>query len=326
VNRQKNPRSGKISQESYGKCGLVLADIHGKVRMDLFMARGKMVVSGLPEHPNGNSQLPNKKIEAIIQGAKQEFLAHGFAATTMDNITAAAGVSKATVYSYFPDKETLFVALVDRSIQRQGNSVEDLFDPQIFQGEPQEVVEKIANTFLDLFNKSIGQTPELLDLLRLMIAESARFPMLAQSFVRKDQQFVNIFTYYLQAHPELGLTDPGAVARVFLGTLVHFMMVEHIFQAGEILPMQRQRLVNCLVELIIDRQKISADKYAAIKDKSARRKRSSNGTFEQEYDEPKHLRSIRVTDTAWENLDAMARKNNLTRTELIEKMARGMDF
>jgi AcrR family transcriptional regulator len=280
----------------------------------------------LPSLVSGGSKPPNKKIEAILKGAMQEFLTHGFAATTMDNITSVAGVSKATVYSYFPDKEALFIALMDHLIQRHGDILDQL-NPHLFQGEPAQVVVKIANIFLDRFSESVGDTPELLDLLRLAIAESGRFPHLAQHFIlSKDKQFVESFTQYLQAHPELGLTDPGATARVFLGTLVHFMLVEYIFQAKEILPMERQRLVNCLVSLITGQQKKDADKYAALKDKSSRRQRSSSGTFEQEYDEPKHLRSIRVTDTAWENLDAMAQKNNLTRTELIEKLARGISI
>jgi AcrR family transcriptional regulator len=283
-------------------------------------------VPPVPSSPSGVSKPPNKKIEAILKGAMQEFLTHGFAATTMDNITAVAGVSKATVYSYFPDKEALFIALMEHLIQRHG-AILDLLNPHLFQGEPAQVVVKIANIFLDRFSESVGDTPELLDLLRLAIAESGRFPHLAQHLIlSKDKQFVDSFTQYLQDHPELGLVDAGATARIFLGTLVHFMMVEYIFQAKEILPMERQRLVNCLVSLITSQQKIDTDKYAAIKDKSSRRKRSSTGTFEQEYDEPKHLRSIRVTDTAWENLDAMAQKNNLTRTELIEQLARGIQF
>jgi len=32
----------------------------------------------------------------------------------MDKVAKTGGVSKATVYSYFPDKEGLFVALVQR--------------------------------------------------------------------------------------------------------------------------------------------------------------------------------------------------------------------
>jgi AcrR family transcriptional regulator len=283
-------------------------------------------VPPLPSMAAGVSKPPNKKIEMILKGAMQEFLTHGFAATTMDNITAVAGVSKATVYSYFPDKEALFIALMEHLIQRQGGICDQL-NPQLFQGEPAQVVVKIANIFIDRFSASVGDAPELLDLLRLAIAESGRFPLLAQHLIlSQDKQFVDYFTQYLQAHPELGLIDAGATARVLLGTLIHFMMVEYIFQAQEILPMERQRLVNCLVSLITGQQKTDEDKYAAVKDKSSRRKRSSAGTFEQEYDEPKHLRSIRVTDTAWENLDAMAQKNNLTRTELIEKLARGISI
>jgi AcrR family transcriptional regulator len=281
-------------------------------------------VPHLPNMASVASKPSNKKIEAILKGAMQEFLAHGFAATTMDNITAVAGVSKATVYSYFPDKEALFIALMEHLIQRQWDILDHL-NPHLFQGKPAQVIVKIANIFIDRFSESVGDTPELLDLLRLAIAESGRFPHLTQSLIlSKDKQFVDSLTQYLQAHPELGLTDAGATARILLGTLVHFMMVEYIFQAKEIFPMERQRLVNCLASLVTGQQKIDEDNYAAIKNKSSRRKRSSSGTFEQEYDEPKHLRSIRVTDTAWENLAAMAQKNNLTRTELIEQLARGI--
>ncbi|HAG84596.1 MAG TPA: TetR/AcrR family transcriptional regulator, partial [Cyanobacteria bacterium UBA12227] len=50
------------------------------------------------------------------------------------------------------------------------------------------------------------------------------------------------------------------------------------------------------------------------------------GKFERDYHEPKHLRSLRLTNTAWENLDAIAHKNNLNRSELIELLARGVKF
>ena len=51
------------------------------------------------------------KAEAILAGAMQEFLKHGYAAASMDKIAKAAKVSKATVYSYFDDKENLFNAV-----------------------------------------------------------------------------------------------------------------------------------------------------------------------------------------------------------------------
>ena len=264
----------------------------------------------------------SQKVAAILQGAMQEFLTHGFAGTTMDRVTAAAGVSKATVYSYFQDKEKLFFALIDRSISNHRSRLDQL-NPDFFQREPSQVLADLANNFLD----RVSDTPELLDLIRLTIAESKRFPMLAQQLILDtDFQFVGVVDRYLRSRPDLQLADPEATTRIFLGTLVHYAIVEYMLQAGAILPMERHQLVNGLVELITCKQIIDRDKYAAIKDKSSRRKRARSGRFERDYTEQKYLRSIRLTDTAWSNLEATATKNNLTRTEAIELLARGVQL
>ncbi len=275
---------------------------------------------------NSNSQNASQsgeKIEAILQGAMQEFLRHGFAATTMDKVTAAAGVSKTTVYSYFQDKEKLFVALIERLISACGVALNQT-NPEMLQGEPAEVLTNFANNLLNRFSANISDVPEFLDLIRLMIAESGRFPMLAQYMVRNiDHNVVQVMTQYLRSHSELQITDPEATIRVFLGTLVHYTMIEYMLQAGDIMPMERERLVDCLVNLIIPKQEANGDKYTAIRDKTSRRKRSSSGKFEPDYQEPKQVRSLRLTDTAWANLDTIAQKNNLTRSEFIELLARG---
>lgn len=273
------------------------------------------------ERNDPDSRSP-QKVEAILQGAMQEFLTHGFAGTRMDRVTAAAGVSKATIYSYFQDKEKLFFALIDRSISSHRSKL-DRLNSEFFQREPSQVLADLANHFLN----QVSDIPELLDLIRLTIAESKRFPILAQHLILDtDLQFVGVVSQYLRSRPDLQLADPDATTRIFLGTLVHYAIVEYMLQAGEILPMERQKLVDCLVELITCKQKQDGDKYTAIKDKSSRRKRSSSGKFERDYTEPKHLRSLRLTDTAWSNLEATATRNNLTRTEAIELLARGVQL
>src|SRR5690625_2735249 len=45
---------------------------------------------------------------AILDAAQRMFLRHGFEGVSMDQIAAAAGVSKLTVYSHFGDKDALF--------------------------------------------------------------------------------------------------------------------------------------------------------------------------------------------------------------------------
>ncbi|MFB2918380.1 TetR/AcrR family transcriptional regulator [Aerosakkonema funiforme] len=269
-----------------------------------------------------NSERPQSadKVEAILKGAIQEFLTHGYAATTMDRVTAAAGVSKATVYSYFQDKESLFAALVEQLTQKNYQDFNPQ-DPKFWEGEPAEVLRKLAVNLL----KKVECKHEFRDLVRLIIGESGRFPVLAQIFVRNvDQKLFHHLVEYLKSRQELQLPDPEAAARVFIGTLVHYVIVQHMLQAHNIMPMESDRLIDTLIYLLTVNQKDKlADKYAGTRHKSWRRKRSADGKFEPDYQsEPKRLRSIRLTDTAWEQLAAIAEKNQITRSEAIEIFAR----
>lgn len=67
------------------------------------------------------------KRAAILEAAKQMFTQNGFDGASMDQIAAAAGVSKLTVYSHYGDKETLFAAVVKSYCERQLPS--SLFEP-----------------------------------------------------------------------------------------------------------------------------------------------------------------------------------------------------
>lgn len=54
------------------------------------------------------------KREQILDGAWRMFRNKGFDASSMNDITREAGVSKGTIYVYFANKEELFAALIDR--------------------------------------------------------------------------------------------------------------------------------------------------------------------------------------------------------------------
>ncbi|MEH1840443.1 MAG: transcriptional regulator [Nostoc sp.] len=69
------------------------------------------------------------------------------------------------------------------------------------------------------------------------------------------------------------------------------------------------------------------DQYSGTRQKSQRQPRTSDGKFETDYgDSPKCLRSIRLTDEAWEKLLEIGNKNQVTRSEVIEIFARGGDL
>jgi len=54
-----------------------------------------------------------RKSEAVLESARTLFLSNGYDATTVDDIAERAHVSKATVYSNFPDKAAVLSALLE---------------------------------------------------------------------------------------------------------------------------------------------------------------------------------------------------------------------
>jgi len=182
------------------------------------------------------------KSEQILQGAMQEFLTHGYAGTSMDKVAKTGGVSKATVYSYFQDKEGLFAALIQRL------ATEKLVYFPVPETEPAIALRFIATTLLD----QASQEPQFLTLVRLVIAESGRFPQLAQTFVRNlAKPGIERLTQYLASCPELKLSDPEATARIFIGSLVYFQLTQDMMHGKEIIPMERDRLIDDLLHLIL---------------------------------------------------------------------------
>jgi TetR/AcrR family transcriptional regulator, regulator of autoinduction and epiphytic fitness len=194
-------------------------------------------------------QLSPEKAEAILAGGMQEFLTHGYAGTSMDRIATAAGVSKATVYSHFQDKEGLFTALIEQLVRGKFRS---LFEPSAedLQLAPRMFLSEFAYRFLDT---SVNQ-PQFLDFMRLIIGESGRFPQLAQAFVRNvEQTSFGMLQQYLAGCPQLKLADPQAMARIFIGALVHFLIVQEMLHGKEIVPMDRDRLIDNLLDAILGR-------------------------------------------------------------------------
>jgi TetR/AcrR family transcriptional regulator, regulator of autoinduction and epiphytic fitness len=187
------------------------------------------------------------KAEAILAGAMQEFVTCGYAAASMDRIAVAAGVSKPTLYSYFQGKEGLFTAL----IQQMSQSDRVLDEARFLQNQIGTSLKLMAIDFLD---KLSGEKP-LLTLIRLIIGESGRFPELAQTFVRNfEKPNLDKLSDLLAQHPDLNLADPEITARLFVGSIVHYSIVQEMLQGREILPLERDRFVDGLIDLIVGNQ------------------------------------------------------------------------
>lgn len=201
----------------------------------------------MEQHPVNSSsrQLSPEKAEAILGGAMQEFLACGYAATSMDRVAATAGVSKATIYSHFQDKEGLFNALIQQLVQKKFRSIFNSVDDQMLQGDPKAALTQIAHNVLD---SGLGDL-QYVSFLRLIMGESGRFPALARAFVRNiEATACQFFEQYLHEKSEdLKLIDPEATGRIFIGALVHYIIVQEMLHGKDIMPMERDRLIKSLI-------------------------------------------------------------------------------
>ena len=186
----------------------------------------------------------NKKAEQILQGALPEFLEHGYAATRMDQVAKTAGVSKQTLYSYFDDKEGLFTAL----LQYVASQKFRLVWSQPLRGEPRQVLTQLARRIMTQINDT-----DYLCFVRLIIAESGNHPELSQLFLKNvAQPAIAIFKAYLKDHPELKIQDPEVIAHIFVGSLIHNILTQNMLSGYKIIPMEPERLIDNLVNLIID--------------------------------------------------------------------------
>lgn len=192
------------------------------------------------------------KAEAILTGALQVFLARGYAAASMDRIAAAAGVSKATVYSHFSDKEGLFAALVARFAEQKYPRLFRQSAPHPPSMSPEILLRQLVNEVLSNIEGD-GQHQEFL---RLVIGESGRFPELAKIFLRAfTMQGIAVMGAYFASREELNLPDPEATARVFIGAIVYYIITQKLLHGDELIPMERDRLVDTLIHLILSTQR-----------------------------------------------------------------------
>ncbi|UDF05204.1 TetR/AcrR family transcriptional regulator [Asticcacaulis sp. AND118] len=118
---------------------------------------------------------PDVRRDALLQAAYDLFSRHGYADTRMDDVAAAAGVSKGTVYLYFPTKEALFEALLRRDVLPRIGRL--LFVLEHYNGPVGWLLKRVAGFVggkLDSGNVPLYP--------KLLIREAARFPELARFY------------------------------------------------------------------------------------------------------------------------------------------------
>jgi AcrR family transcriptional regulator len=111
----------------------------------------------------------------LLHAALTLFVEKGFAATRIDEVAQLAGVSKGTLYLYYPSKEELFKAVVRQNL----SSV--IQEGQQFTARFEGSSSALLTTLLHLWWDRVGNTP-VAGIHKVLLAEVRNFPELAQFY------------------------------------------------------------------------------------------------------------------------------------------------
>lgn len=169
------------------------------------------------------------KRQQIADAATRLFLANGYAGTSTDAISADAGVSKQTLYSYFPTKVDLLAEVLNGASR------------ELFPNLPAPThIASVAElrTVLLSFATQLTQTmlrAESIAMFRLILGEAFRVPELrALVQTALPRQLLGRVAQILELAHDTGLIrlpDPDLAPRLFLGPVMTYVALDGFLSA-----------------------------------------------------------------------------------------------
>ncbi len=161
----------------------------------------------------------DERREQIIRVAMRLFGENGFRGTTTKEIANAAGVSEATVFKHFANKDELYAAILDHK------SCEHGFDVPFVEIADRLEAKDDFGVFYGLALHILDHHEEDFDFLRLMMYSALEGHELARRFYESFSTYVYDFlgTYIRQRQTDgvFREMEPRIVVRSLIGMVVH---------------------------------------------------------------------------------------------------------
>ncbi len=191
-----------------------------------------------------------RKYQQVLDGARKVFMADGFEGASVDTIAKCAGVSKATLYSYFADKRLLFMEVATCECGKQAATAIDRLD---MDDPPEQVLTLAGNHILCFVLSEFGQR-----MFRICVAETDRFPELGRRFWESGPGLVErvLRRYFDQAiaRGELAIEDTALAAHQFAELCKAELFPRFMFgMQTEFTEAERERVVRGAVDMFMAR-------------------------------------------------------------------------
>lgn len=172
------------------------------------------------------SRRAEERPDEVLDAAMAVFTERGFVGARVEEIARRAGVSKGTVYLYFPSK----VALIEGIIQRAVAPVAQGALPQLaaFEGDPRVPITMLLKAITGLLSD-----PARLAIPRLFLREGMNIPAIADIYRRDVLDLaIPVLTQLVArgvASGHLRQIDPELTVRSIVGPLIAHVALSEVF-------------------------------------------------------------------------------------------------
>lgn len=214
------------------------------------MSLSKLMGARQDESPAKRERRKEARPGELLDAALDLFVEKGFAATRAEEVAARAGVSKGTLFLYFPSKEELFKAVVRENISGRFAEWRDEFEH--FEGSAADMVRYCMKVWWE----RIGAT-RASGITKLIISEARNFPEIAafytQEVIAPGEALIRGILQRGVDNGEFHIPDVEYAAYSIVAPMIWLIMMKH--SLGACVPIDRpldpQRYLNSQVEILL---------------------------------------------------------------------------
>lgn len=179
----------------------------------------------------------------ILDGARNVFLRDGFDAASMNDIAKEAGVSKGTLYVYFPSKDALFAAYVRDDRRRQAEQIVPF-------SSAATLAEALTVIGTDFMREMLA--PVHIAHVRMAVGAASKFPEIGEAFYEAGPEYgQKRLAAFLAGRDDVAIADPDGAAVNFVNLVQGTLLRRALFRSEQVAPAEidaavRQGVANFL--------------------------------------------------------------------------------
>ncbi len=178
-------------------------------------------------------------VERIIAAGQTVLLRDGYEKATTNRVASEAGISPGSLYQYFPDKETILAAVIDRYAAELSRQLTAVLADRLAEPGP-SLVRASFNGLLDVLTENV-------EFLRLVVEVLPRTQSGSWTGAL-EQRISDLVTAYLSINKsQTRITDPATSAWILVRMVEH-LSVQYVLEQPDI---SREQFIDEMVELTL---------------------------------------------------------------------------